>query len=169
MLILDDWQILVNIFALSRLHSGIQVFDSLIFINIFALSHLHSGIQVFDSLIFINTFCFGLHCCLHSGIQVLDSLIFYQHFATFLTPTPPVTPIRQYTHDVMIRTIRAYDSGWLADFGKHFCSQSSRFVGFYRHFCFGLHCCLHSDMQVFDPQIFIDIFALGRTVVSIQA
>ena len=147
MLILDDWQILVNIFALSRLHSGIQVFDSLIFINIFALSRLHSGIQVFDSLIFINIFCFG----------------------TFLTPTPPVTPIRQYTHDVMIRTIRAYDSGWLADFGKHFCSQSSRFVGFYRHFCFGLHCCLHSDMQVFDPQIFIDIFALGCTVVSIQA
>ena len=147
MLILDDWQILVNIFALSRLHSGIQVFDSLIFINIFALSRLLSGIQVFDSLIFINIFCFG----------------------TFLTPTPPVTPIRQYTHDVMIRTIRAYDSGWLADFGKHFCSQSSRFVGFYRHFCFGLHCCLHSDMQVFDPQIFIDIFALGCTVVSIQA
>ena len=147
MLILDDWQILVNIFALSRLHSGIQVFDSIIFINIFALSRLLSGIQVFDSLIFINIFCFG----------------------TFLTPTPPVTPIRQYTHDVMIRTIRAYDSGWLADFGKHFCSQSSRFVGFYRHFCFGLHCCLHSDMQVFDPQIFIDIFALGCTVVSIQA
>ena len=147
MLILDDWQILVNIFALSRLHSGIQVFDSLIFINIFALSRLLSGIQVFDSLIFINIFCFG----------------------TFLTPTPPVTPIRQYTHDVMIRTIRAYDSGWLADFGKHFCSQSSRFVGFYRHFCFGLHCCLHSDLQVFDPQIFIDIFALGCTVVSIQA
>ena len=147
MLILDDWQILVNIFALSRLHSGIQVFDSLIFINIFALSRLLSGIQVFDSLIFINIFCFG----------------------TFLTPTPPVTPIRQYTHDVMIRTIRAYDSGWLADFGKHFCSQSSQFVGFYRHFCFGLHCCLHSDMQVFDPQIFIDIFALGCTVVSIQA
>ena len=147
MLILDDWQILVNIFALSRLHSGIEVFDSLIFINIFALSRLLSGIQVFDSLIFINIFCFG----------------------TFLTPTPPVTPIRQYTHDVMIRTIRAYDSGWLADFGKHFCSQSSRFVGFYRHFCFGLHCCLHSDMQVFDPQIFIDIFALGCTVVSIQA
>ena len=147
MLILDDWQILLNIFALSRLHSGIKVFDSLIFINIFALSRLLSGIQVFDSLIFINIFCFG----------------------TFLTPTPPVTPIRQYTHDVMIRTIRAYDSGWLADFGKHFCSQSSRFVGFYRHFCFGLHCCLHSDMQVFDPQIFIDIFALGCTVVSIQA
>ena len=63
---------------------------------------------------------------------------------------------------------RAYsNSGWLADFGKHFCHPSSpfrhasiRFADFYKHFCFGLHCCLHSGIQAFDSLIFVNIFAL---------
>ena len=50
-LILDDWQISVNIFALRRLHSGIQVFDSLIFINIFALGCTVVSIQAYKYLI----------------------------------------------------------------------------------------------------------------------
>ena len=54
-----------------------------------------------------------------------------------------VTPIRPHVYNVMINTVRAYaNSGWLTDFGKHFCSKSSpfrhtsvRFANFYKHFC----------------------------------
>ena len=72
---------------------------------------------------------------------------------------------------------RAYsNSGWLADFGKHFCHPSSpfrhtsiRFADFYKHFCFGLHCCLHSGIQVFDSLSFVNIFALVTVVFLIAA